>query len=290
VARHGYKEHDERKGDTGGPDRRCSRLPVRGTSSRAADTRSGRPGGCPTSVGGRARGNMAAIQRRVPLRVGSGPRRASRGMTSRDAARVRRLPARRDGIACAARPRRRVHPRFVRSATTATACVLQERTAVRAGRPTHRPHATRGGTSLAPLRDSQRHAVAWRKVASMQRMGIAALTLGVGIMTLGACSHMGSPFTRTSSPGAARCQDVAASTQPTFDRTTPPSPRGTGVYTPPAAQAPSTTASGSVASTPPMSGSSNAPSAASPGQGTGSPGASGSGTPAAATGTTPSTC
>ena len=75
-----------------------------------------------------------------------------------------------------------------------------------------------------------------------------------------------------------------------FDRTTPPSPRGTGVYTPPAAQAPSTTASGSVASTPPMSGSSNAPSAASPGQGTGSPGASGSGTPAAATGTTPSTC
>ena len=29
VARHGYKEHDERKGDTGGPDRRCSRLPVR---------------------------------------------------------------------------------------------------------------------------------------------------------------------------------------------------------------------------------------------------------------------
>jgi len=101
----------------------------------------------------------------------------------------------------------------------------------------------------------------------MNRIVTAAFSLGVGVLTLGACSHM-NPFDRTSSPETTRCPNVATSSQ-----------------------------TGSVTS-PPSSGSSNMPSAASPGQGIGTAstpvpgtatGAGSSGAPASGTGAAP-TC
>jgi hypothetical protein len=140
----------------------------------------------------------------------------------------------------------------------------------------------RGGTSLAPSRVGlTRNRVVEKGRGKMHRIVTVALSLGVGIVTLGACSHM--PFNQTTSSETTRCPAVASSGRPTFDQDTPASPSGSGIYAAPDATVPSN--SGSVASAPPMSGSSNMPSAASPGQGIGSASAPvpGSGSPASAT-------